>query len=188
MRSVFMAFVISVLAGTLWAQKVDNDEYDEDYEFPETKQVNLSLGLGLGFDYGGIGGKLALSPSPSVDIFAGVGWNIIGAGLNGGLTYKFMADKRVNPYISAMYGYNAVIYVDGSKERNKAYYGPTIGSGIQLHRKNGKFWNFGFTIPFRSKEFRDDYDALRNDPNIIIQNGDSGPPPFGISIGYHFPL
>jgi hypothetical protein len=187
MKKLLSVILLCVLSVTVYGQgkNVDQDEYDEDYEFPEYKSINLTLGVGLGMDYGGIGAKLTFSPSKPLEFFGGVGWNIVGVGLNGGLTYRFMADKRVNPYLMAMYGYNAVIFVDGMKSRNETYYGPTVGGGIQLHLKSRKYWNFGILLPFRSSEYDADFDIIKNDPNITIE---STPLPIGITVGFHFPL
>ena len=85
-----------------------------------------------------------------------------------------------------MYGYNAVLVIDGADEQNKTYYGASAGAGIELHRRDKpNFWNFGMLIPFRSKEYRDDIDAIRNNPNYELTEPLL---PVTISVGYHFGL
>jgi hypothetical protein len=163
----------------------EESEYDENYEFPETKSVNINFGVGLGIDYGGIGGKLSFVPTPHVAIFGSIGYNLNGAGYNGGVIFRILPERKVCPYGSFMYGYNAVIIIDGMEEANKTYYGGSISAGIELHRREKpNFWNFGLIVPIRSQEFRDDMDALKRNPNVEITEA----LPFGITVGYHFSL
>jgi hypothetical protein len=184
MKSWLAALTLCTLSFLAVAQ--DNDEYDENYEFPETKTVNISVGIGLGLDYGGIGGKLAFVPTPNVALFGSIGYNFNGAGYNGGIIFRMKPDGKVCPYLTGMYGYNAVIVVDGLDEANKTYYGPSFGGGIELHRRDKpNYWNFGLLFPVRSKEYRDDMEALKNNPNIEFTNTLL---PFTISVGYHFAI
>jgi hypothetical protein len=174
---------ISFLAA---AQNEEDDEYDENYEFPETKTVNINLGLGLGLDYGGIGGKLSFVPTKRLALFGAIGYNFNGAGYNGGAIIRFIPDGKVCPYFVGMYGYNAVLVIEGASEQNKTYYGASIGGGIELHRRDKpNFWNFGMLIPFRSQEYRDDIDAIQSNPNYELS---SELLPISISVGYHFGL
>jgi hypothetical protein len=168
----------------------DESEYDENYEFPETKlsRANISIGLGLGLDYGGIGGKLMFVPTPRLGIFGSIGYNFVGAGYNGGVVVRLSPTSKVCPYITGMYGYNAVLVIEGGigDDVGKTYYGPSLGGGIELHRRDkSNFWNFGLTIPIRSQQYRDDIDALRNNPNYELTEPLL---PFTISVGYHFAL
>lgn len=181
------AFVFLMLLTSCFAfgqANEDKNEYDENYEFPESTNLKANLGLGLGLDYGGIGGKLSILPAPNFAISAGFGWNINGLGWNAGLSYLFLPEKKVNPFATFMYGYNAVIVVEGLDRENKTYYGPTIGGGIQLTTKRENFWSFGLMIPFRSAEYRDHIKRLDNNPDIEL----TPPLPFAISVGYHLQL
>lgn len=162
----------------------DQDEYDENYEFKETKSINVDLGVGLGLDYGGIGAKLTVSPVKHVGLFGSLGYNLNGAGYNFGIIGRFLPDGKVCPYGTLMYGYNAVIVVDGASQYNQTYYGPSFGAGIELRTRNDKFWTFGLLFPIRAKEYHDDIDALQNNPAIEM----SEPLPIVISVGYHFKL
>lgn len=145
----------------------------------------MNVGLGVGLDYGGLGGKFTFLPGEKVGLFAGLGYNLDGAGYNLGALYKFSTDKRVRPYATAMYGYNGVISVEDSDGNTEAetYYGFSLGAGIELKsRKNEKnFWNFELLIPFRSSEFHDDLDTLKD-----IGYDVTDPWPINFSIGYHF--
>jgi hypothetical protein len=171
------------------AQKKNNKdeemgEYDENYEFKDTKTVSLNIGIGLGLDYGGIGGKIAVLPSPHVAVFGGLGYNLNGLGYNVGVAGRFLPEAKACPYVAVMYGYNAVVVVDGMDSENKTYYGATAAAGVELKTRNGKFWNFGLVLPFRSSEYHDQVDRLMNDPNIEMTE----PLPIGFTVGYHFPL
>jgi hypothetical protein len=88
------------------------------------------------------------------------------AGFNGGLTYKFLPEKKVTPVAQIMYGYNAVIVVEGAEQYNKTYYGVSFGGGVEVKaRKSGNYWSFELLYPFRSSEYEDDWDAIKNDPS-----------------------
>lgn len=186
MKTIWFTVVLCILSVFVFAQARDDDEseYDENYEFPETKELNINIGLGLGMDYGGIGAKLMITPAKSVGIFGSIGYNLNGAGYNGGIIFRMLPEKKVCPYLSAMYGYNAVIIVEGLKQANKTYFGPSFSGGIELRLANRNFWNFGLLVPIRSTEFRDDFDALDNNPYIDITE----PLPIAITVGYHFAL
>jgi hypothetical protein len=146
---------------------------------------NMNVGIGAGIDYGGFGGRFTFLPSEKFGLFAGLGYNLDGAGFNGGAQYKFSTEKRVRPYAIAMYGYNGVIRAenaDGTTD-SKSYYGPSFGIGIELKsRKNeSNFWNFELLVPIRSGEFSDDIDTLKDSGYDVTE-----PLPIGFSIGYHF--
>ncbi len=152
--------------------------------FSFAQDSNASLGLGLGFDYGGLGAQVAVKTSDEFALFAGLGTAIAGPGYNLGARYFIESKRPEQFYVHAMYGYNAVIVIQGMSEANKVYYGPSIGGGINLPNKNNTFWEFALNIPFRPSDFRDDWDDLNNDPDIQINRL----LPFTISIGYNFNL
>jgi hypothetical protein len=185
MKSLIMSLALSCMMFTAFSQNDEVDEYDENYEFPESKSFNFNIGLGLGLDYGGIGGRLSFVPAKNIAIFGAIGYNFNGAGYNGGIIVRMAPDKKVCPFLIGMYGYNAVIVIEGRDEANKTYYGASFGGGIELHRRDKpNFWNFGLAFPVRSQEYRDAMDRLRNDPSIELTE----PLPFTISVGYHFGL
>ncbi len=156
-------------------------EIPEEDVYPETNQ---NIGFGMGLEYGGLGGRVVLVTSSYVDLFGGVGFNFNGAGFNAGLSYRITPGKQYVPYLSAMYGYNAVIAVEGLDEYDKTYYGPTLGFGIQLHTKKKKknYINAELLVPFRSSEFDRDFEIVENDPRVDII---AKPWPVLIGVGYH---
>jgi hypothetical protein len=166
----------------LFISTVCEAQFDENALAEAEEESHLHLGIGLGQGYGGIGFRLTALPVKQLGIFGGLGYNLHKAGWNLGAVVRLM-DKRVKPTLMVMYGYNAVIVVKGADKYNKTYYGPSIGGGIELHKKHGNdFWNFELIIPLRPQAYRDDLKALQNNTAITI----SEPPPFTIGVGYHF--
>ncbi len=78
----------------------------------------MNVGLGMGIDYGGFGGRFTFLPTEKFGLFAAVGYNLDGAGFNGGALYKFNTEKKVRPYVIAMYGYNGVIRAENADGRS----------------------------------------------------------------------
>ncbi|MBK9761579.1 MAG: hypothetical protein IPO90_16830 [Flavobacteriales bacterium] len=148
--------------------------------------TEVNLGIGLGLDYGGIGGHVELLPDPHFAGFAGLGYVLVGFGYNVGVVGRILPNSRVCPFVSAMYGYNGVIKVEGASKYDKIYYGPSFGLGLEFHKRSSKnFWRVEFLLPVRPNEFQDDLDALKRNLAIVFE---TEPPPFGISGGYHFGL
>jgi hypothetical protein len=143
----------------------------------------VNLGLGMGLDYGGFGGRFSFVPAKNFALFAGFGYNLLDLGYNVGGTFRMLPDKRICPTISAMYGYTAVIKIDGAAQFNKTYYGPSFSFGIEFRPQNKGYWNLELIVPVRPKEYHDTMDALKDDPDIEIK---SEPLPIGICVGYHF--
>lgn len=172
-----------LMIGLIATLSTASAQYIENYQ-PEAPVTIVKFGLGIGLDYGGIGTRLTITPTNKFGVFIAVGYNLDKAGLNGGLTYKFLPDKRVTPVAHIMYGYNAVIVVEGADQYNKTYYGLSAGGGIELNmRKSKNYWSFEVLYSFKSSEYEDDWDALQNNSSIEIL---SEPLPVTISIGYHF--
>lgn len=113
---------------------------------------NGSFGFGLGLEYGGLGTKLTLLTDKPVGLFAGLGYNLNELGYNVGLDFKFTPRRSATAYLTAMYGYNAVI-VGGENE--KTYYGFSVGMGVKLVGKyrQKNYTSLAFLVPFRDKEF-----------------------------------
>ena len=162
-------------------------DYVQPQQRPESNDMAWNLGLGLGIDYGGFGAQLQCRPAPPLVIFAGGGYALSGFGYNAGVQGRILPSAKWCPFISAMYGYNAVIVVQGASEFNQLYYGPSVGVGLEDHRRDNadNFWRFELILPFRPQEFQDDMDALKKNPVIDIK---SEPPPFSFSVAFHFGL
>jgi hypothetical protein len=150
------------------------------------KYPNFYAGIGLGLDYGGIGFKAEFLPVKSIGIFAGAGANLDKVGLNGGLSWKILPDKKVTPTLMAMYGYNAVLKVKSAFGNavvfQKTYYGPSAGAGCEIKTgKNSNKWSIAVIVPFRSQAFNDKYNEYK-EAGFEFKPGKT---PVLFSIGYN---
>lgn len=156
--------------------------------FAQTKGPALFAGIGIGFDYGGLGGKLELLPEKHIGLFGGLGYDFLSSGWNVGAAYKILPGKKICPSIIAMYGYNGVFKGNDSytARYNLTSHGPTFGVGIDVAAGiKGDKLSMTLTLPFRSQQFLDNYDVVKNDANVDIKQGLV---PVGFSIGYNFLL
>lgn len=155
----------------------------QEQPLPVKSPSNKNIGLGIGLDYGGFGGRLTFLPTERLAVFAALGYNLIGLGFNGGAYYRISPQKKICPFIGAMYGYNGSIKVTGNISFKKAYYGPSFAIGTELWSwmKSGYF-NLELILPIRSSEYHSDYDGF------IDQGVEFKVPsiPVAFSLGYHF--
>jgi hypothetical protein len=146
-----------------------------------------ALGLGIGLPYGGFGGKLSVNPADQFALFAGVGYNLVGVGANFGAQYIFPSKKQTEFFLTGMYGYNAVIRIEGADNLNDTFSGVTAGMGIRINssRNEGAFWDLGLLVPARSQGYKDAWDDINNNPNITDL---TEPWPVQFFFGFNFPL
>lgn len=146
-----------------------------------------AAGLGIGLPYGGFGARIGYNPFDQTTLFLGLGYNLSGLGINGGIQYLLPSNKQSQFYFSVLYGTNSSIKIKGLDESTKSYYGPSFGLGIRINslRHEGSFWDLGLVLPIRSSEYKDDLDALENNPSI---SGLTKPWPVLITAGYNFSL
>jgi len=157
---------------------------------PEVRPVDqLSLGLGLGMDYGGAGLSLLYHPHKFVGFFGALGYNLNGAGVNGGIRLRLLSKReraQVNPFFTAMYGYNAALGVWNEPDLNRTFYGPSFGGGIDFYPGKGRsYMSFGVLIPLRQEEVFEYMKFLESQYGADFGQGLM---PIGISIGYRFML
>lgn len=152
---------------------------------PFVLHAQLYVGFGGGLDYGGLGMHASYLPTKHVALFAGVGYNLNSIGYNFGAELKFPNEKRVNPYLIGMYGYNAVLQVEGYTNSETTYYGPSFGGGAQIKFKHSanSFLQVGILVPIRPQVFHDAIDDLK-----LAGYQVKDPLPIAISIGYHIKL
>ncbi|HET8573865.1 MAG TPA: hypothetical protein VFL76_08330 [Edaphocola sp.] len=142
-------------------------------------------GLGIGIDYGGIGVRAEYQPLSHLGIQGGLGYNLNGFGYNFGASFYPFPDWKVQPYITGLYGYNAVIVVSGRPEYNKTYYGFSAGLGFALKTSDkGNKLVFELFKPFRHQAFTNRYDELKNSSSIDMGQVYI----FTFSIGYNWRL
>ncbi|PWA05664.1 hypothetical protein [Flavobacterium psychrotolerans] len=156
-----------------------------------TKQIDkTTLGIGLGQDYGGFGVNVLYYPVNQLGLFGGVGYAFAGVGYNVGGKFRFISKThttKVDPYILAMYGYNAAIAVKNATQYNKLFYGTTFGFGLDFQSKaiNKGYWTLALLVPIRSPDVDQYMDDLKENHGIEFK---SKLLPIGFSIGYRFKL
>ncbi|MFH0865269.1 MAG: hypothetical protein V1904_03695 [Bacteroidota bacterium] len=164
-----------------------NKTYGQDTLKTTLTNYPLDFGYGLGIDYGGIGARFTYLPLKQIGIFAAIGFNLLNFGYNAGLVYRVTPNKKkLCPYANFFYGYNAVIKIKGTTKYDKIYYGFSSGVGLEIYsKKRSNIFHFELVVPFRTSEFNNDYEAIKNDPNIKLYNNLF---PVLLSFGFHFPI
>lgn len=190
MRATFfiLLFIFIIKTGLLQAQmKLSQNFYSEPVKYSHAikKHYQFHVGLGLGMDYGGLGGiRFSYLPLKQLAVFAAGGYALIGLGYNVGAFYRPFTEKKACPYVGAMYGYNAVLVVEGASKYDKIYYGPSFTLGLEIRSSKLKnYFNAELLLPIRSDSYENDLKTLKNDPLIKMS---SEPTPIGFSLGYHF--
>jgi hypothetical protein len=133
--------------------------------------------------------SLLYHPHRLVGLFGALGYNLNGAGVNGGVRLRLLSrreEARLNPFFTAMYGYNAALGVWDAPGMNRTFYGPTFGGGIDFYPGSGRsYMSFGILIPLRNQEVFEYMHFLENMYGVDFGYGLM---PFGISVGYRFIL
>lgn len=158
----------------------------QDLSVKEPPFPRFNVGFGGGLDYGGFGTRATLVASKRLEFFGAIGYNLLGAGFNAGADFRLAPKSKFCPYFGLMYGYNAVIKVQGASEYNKTYYGPSLNLGLEIWgQRRPNFLNIELIVPMRSRGFHDDLNNLKNNSSIIFKNDIL---PIAFSIGYHFSI
>jgi len=154
--------------------------------YAQSGEQSIYIGPGFGMDYGGFGAKVEYLPVKHLGVFGGVGYNLLSLGWNVGATFKMLPYKKVSPNLIAFYGYNGVTKTKGASYYNMTSYSVTVGANldIAISRKGHKI-SVGLFVPIRTDKFMDNYDAMKADPNIEINNELL---PIAISVGFNFRL
>lgn len=177
-------FSVNILAKPSSRSEIVPDSIVKKYDFPRYND----FGIGLGLDNGGVlGVKYTYSPIKYLGLFGaaglqfgGLGWQV---GAKGYLISK-TSKHGFRPNVKMMYGVNASIYVLNAEEYTELYHGFCIGPGIEMRfgRMKKKGLDVDINFPFRSDEFWDDWDQVKNDPRV---EDAVDPTPFTLSIGFH---
>jgi len=177
------------ISGIIYSQEAQIPVRDDQAKAPPAEiPHHFDFGAGFGTDYGGILGiQLGYAPINHLTLFAAGGYYLYEFGWNVGLKFLFIAkttEHIFRPFLKGMYGCHSVISASGTDEYNKVYKGFTLGAGAELrfgkNKKNG--FDFDLNVPFRTPDFWEDYNRMKNDPNMDVL---SGPIPVAVSIGYH---
>lgn len=150
----------------------------------------VNFGPGFGFDYGGIGVNFMAYPQKNIGLFFGGGYALAGFGYNTGVKFRLSPDRGtvVNPFITAMYGYNAGVVIMDDSQLSKLFYGPTLGIGLDMRPRKPSskgFLSLALMIPIRNSDARNYIDLLKNAYGASFANDLS---PIGVSVGYKFIL
>jgi len=146
-----------------------------------------SLGIGIGLPYGALGFRFGTNVADNLNLFGGIGYQLVGVGYNFGILKDFKSSGSTQFYVLGMYGTNAAIVIEGADEFDEIYTGATFGLGIKINSRKteGNFWDIGLLAPIRSSDYKDDADALDNNPLI---SDFTEPWPILITVGYNFNL
>lgn len=180
--------LIGFLLMTLTGLAQDGPASNENKKFHLSSQRGeTTLGLGIGLPYGGIGVRFGTNITSGLNLFGSLGYQLSGVGYNVGLLKDFPSASMVQFYLAGMYGTNAAIKVLNLSEFDKVYTGPSLGLGIKVNSRKteGNYWDVGLLLPIRSRDYKDDETAVRNDPRI---SGFQAPWPVLVVVGYNFNL
>lgn len=164
-KHLVLFFLLISFKSNLKAQEVTGNEW---------RPESFSMGPGGGLDYGGLGVQAIVYPQRNIGLFFGGGYAFAGFGYNVGFKIRGQkAGSAVDPFFMAMYGYNAVVYGEENKSLNQIFYGPSIGAGIDLHKRRNSlgYWSFALILPFRSTEAVDwahSYGAAYSPVNLSV--------------------
>ena len=176
LKNMCVIFVFLFIVNQIYGQNEQSKSGQQTY-----------FGLGIGLDYGGVfGGKLEYLPVKNFGIYGGLGYNLLSAGWNIGITAKMAPDKYVSFNPMLFYGYNGVSKCDGASQYDMTSYGITIGANLDIKLGHtGNKISVGLFAPIRSQKFKDNYDAMKNNPYVEIKNELW---PVAISVGFNFKL
>lgn len=155
------------------------------FNFSELHAQNVyhfNAGIGGGLSFGGIGVRLTYLPVKAVGFFGSVGYNLDATGYNLGIQAHIPSRKMISFYVTGMYGYNAVLIVEGILETSKTtFYGFSGGPGIQLGFTERSFLSAEILLPFRPEVYKEAIDDFGSIGYEIKE-----PLPVAFCIGYHF--
>ncbi len=139
------------------------------------------IGAGAGLSYGGFGTRLTYRPVEQLGVFGSLGYNLDALGYNLGVQYHVPSQKRLSPYLTAMYGYNVVLIVDAMvMETKTTYFGFSAGVGVEFKLKEKSFLSAELLVPFRPQSYKDAVDDLES-----MEYDIKDPLPVAFSVGYH---
>jgi hypothetical protein len=172
---LLLAFVLFLLCkASIYAQDASGLE--------KTSRSNFGAGIGIPYSFYGL--RYNYNFSPKIAGFASAGSALVGLGYNAGGIWRVLPQKRFCPTLSAFYGTNALVLVQGTNQFNKVYTGASVSAGYEIRVPSGMFSNGFFhielVVPFRSQAFTDDYNLLKNNPAIKLHTL----LPVAVSVGY----
>ncbi|HLY68934.1 MAG TPA: hypothetical protein VKR53_04350 [Puia sp.] len=191
MNKLILTAVIPLLFSAC-AHAQDSSFFSLPVEVQDTVPVDkLAVGIGGGYEYGGIGANVIYFLTKGLGVFAGAGYPLTGFGYNAGFKLRIVVDQSsatFMPYIVAMYGYNGTIVIPEFQQKNKTFYGATVGAGIDYRPGNSRFGYLSASvyIPFRDITMKEYAEYLNYTYGITYSTGRIFP--LSASIGYKFIL
>jgi hypothetical protein len=181
MHTPLSLIVVSLLFCATTTQAQDHHSTD-----PTPADI-FAIGFGYGQDYGGLGLNLTVYPQKNIGVFGGFGYALAGFGYNAGIKLRLLPNQGASmfrPFVEAMYGYNAAVYITNYTQYNKLFYGPTIGAGVDigsLRTKHGYF-SAAILVPIRNQDAQNYMDGLQT-MGVQFNNNLL---PISLSFGYKF--
>jgi len=135
----------------------------------------FTIGLGFGQDLGGIGVNLTYYATNRLGFQGGLGYALAGMGYNAGIKYRFLKGStltRRTPFFTAMYGYNAAVKIKNLSEKNKLFYGPSLGFGFDSKAlgTSHTYWSFAIYYPLRSNDVINYMEDLKKNYGVVFNN------------------
>lgn len=179
-RSLLIGVLLLVGTASLHSQYYDRPTVEV-----ETRHAKPSstLGVGAGLDYGGFGMRLTQTFGDDVSVFAGLGYNIVGAGVNFGALGRIPISAKSDLTPMLMYGYNKLTFDPKSAPDENIHYGATFGLGLETYDFFDNHWSFALLFPVEGSTYGH---------AVSSQGADSPTPlsplslPIDLSVGYHF--
>lgn len=180
-----LKFVLAGLLFLIFSSKINAQDKVPNH-LSSLKGEN-TLGVGIGLSYGAIGARFGTNVADHWNLFAGIGYQLVGIGYNLGLMRDFESRGSTQFYLTAMYGTNAAILITGTDEYNQTYTGLSFGAGIKINsrKKEGNFWDLNLLVPIRSEAYKTDENRVLNDPFI---RDFTRALPVLFTVGYNFNL
>ena len=104
-----------------------------------------------------------------------MGYALAGIGYNAGVKNRFLKGETLSkrtPFFTAIYGYNAAIKIKNLSEKNKLFYGPSLGFGFDSKAlgTSHTYWSFAVYYPFRSNEVTNYMDYLKKKYGVVFKS------------------
>ena len=153
----------------------------------------LAYGIGIGYEYAGlIGANITWHPSPALGLTGSFGYAYIQMAGTAGLRLRVIdtnTPKRAAPYLTALYGMQHVVRVEGRSSLNKIFYGMLAGAGVEIRsRKREGYFSLSVIYPFNQKEYDEYIDDLIKYRNVTLKNPELADIPVRLSLGYKWVL
>jgi len=146
------------------------------------------VGVGFGMDYGGIGVNYTAYLAKNIGVFAGAGYAFAKIGYNVGMKFRYVPKNtaaKLNPFVLAMYGYNAAFTVTSEPSYSKLFTGFTagIGTDFRANPQSKGYFSVALLFPFQNSDVKSYDEYLTTNFEGEFQNWVKS---VGFSLGYHW--